>query len=107
VRDTLRVTRAGGGRVIAIGTSVVRALESAARAGGEEEGVTDLRIGADTELRLVDALVTGVHEEGTSHFDLLSAFASLATLRRWLAVSAAADLRSHELGDLWLLRACR
>jgi S-adenosylmethionine:tRNA ribosyltransferase-isomerase len=105
VRDTLRAARARGGRVVAVGTSVVRALESAARAGGEEEGVTDLRIGADTELRLVDAIVTGVHEDGTSHFELLSAFASPATLRRWLAVSAAADLRSHELGDLWLLRA--
>jgi S-adenosylmethionine:tRNA ribosyltransferase-isomerase len=82
---------------------VVRALESAARAGGEEEGVTDLRLGPETELRVVDGIVTGVHEEGTSHFDLLSAFASPATLRRWLDISSAAGLRVHELGDLWLL----
>ena len=66
-------------RVVAIGTTVVRALEhSAARFGAvvAGDGVADQRIGAQTQLRVVDAILSGTHEPGTSHYDLLHAFAA-------------------------------
>ena len=65
-------------RVVAIGTTVVRALEHRRRDFGSVvagDGVADLRIGAQTPLRVVDAILSGTHEPGTSHYDLLHAFA--------------------------------
>src|SRR5262249_45437399 len=70
-------TKQCGGRVLAVGTTVVRALEHAAcrigrvRSGG---GVATGRIGAQTGLLIVDGIVSGMHEPGTSHFELLRAF---------------------------------
>lgn len=99
--------RARGGRVLAVGTSVVRALEAAARAGGgavtAAEGTTDLRLGPGEPLLATDGLLTGVHEAGTSHFDLLGAFAPRAALDHALARSAEEGLFAHELGDAWLV----
>ena len=91
-------------RVVAVGTSVVRALESAALTGFlAGEGITDLRIGPETRRHVVDAILTGTHEIETSHFELLQAFASRADLEGALAESEAAGLLGHELGDLWLI----
>lgn len=97
--------RACGGRVIAIGTTVVRALEHAAMRGTLRggSGIADQRIGPCTPLRVVDLLLTGTHEAGTSHYDLLRAFASHAALR---AMSDALDdggYRTHEFGDSVLI----
>lgn len=99
---TLAAARAAG-RVVAVGTSVVRALESAAA--GPCAGMTDLRIGAGFEPRLVDGLLTGMHVPTESHFDLLRAFASDAVLDRALAYAVGAGYRAHEFGDLCLLLA--
>jgi S-adenosylmethionine:tRNA ribosyltransferase-isomerase len=66
------------GRVIAIGTTVVRALESAAGADGRVragDGIARGRIEGGTPLAVVDAILTGVHQRGESHFELLRAFA--------------------------------
>ncbi len=93
-------------RVIAIGTSVVRALEGCAAAHGEVRagaGVTDLRLGPGTRRRVVDAVVTGLHEPGTSHFDLLEAFADRAVLERALAHAESRGYLGHELGDAALV----
>src|SRR5262249_48803237 len=71
-------------RVVAIGTTVVRALEHAAMSGGRVrpgDGLATQRIGAATRLRVVDVLLTGTHEPGTSHYELLRAFTDFATLR--------------------------
>ena len=95
--------RAAGGRVLAVGTTVVRALETAAsgatvRAGG---GWTDLVITPERGLRVVDALLTGLHEPGSSHLQMLSALVpDRAELAR--AYQAALDGRYlwHEFGDL-------
>jgi S-adenosylmethionine:tRNA ribosyltransferase-isomerase len=70
-------TRQSGGRVVAVGTTVVRALEGAHR--GPEglrpgPGATDLHIGPATRPAVVDGLVSGLHAPGESHFALLSAF---------------------------------
>ena len=69
--------------MIAIGTTVVRALEHAALATGAVRsglGTATQRIGPATRLRAVDGILTGVHEPSTSHYQLLRAFASPAPI---------------------------
>jgi S-adenosylmethionine:tRNA ribosyltransferase-isomerase len=98
----IRAARARGGRVVAIGTSVVRALEHASRDEGRVragEGVATERIGAGTRLRCVDAIVSGTHEPGSSHHELLRAFADAATLAAADAALEARGYRTHEFGD--------
>jgi S-adenosylmethionine:tRNA ribosyltransferase-isomerase len=91
-----------GGRVIAIGTTVVRTLEDAASRDGEVRagaGVATLRVNHLTRLRVVDALVTGQHEPGSSHYELLRAFQDDDVLERVTDEAIAHDYRSHEFGD--------
>lgn len=99
------VTRARGGRVVAVGTTVVRALESAIRDGAIQpaSGWTDLVVTPDRGARSVDAMLTGFHEPKASHLSMLEAIAG----RRHLEVTYAAALeegyRWHEFGDLHLI----
>lgn len=99
-------TRQRGGRVIAVGTSVVRALEGAAtedshlRSG---EGLAKGRIGPATRLKVVDAILSGTHEPGTSHYELLRAFLEDSTLERATAELDARGYRTHEFGDSVLI----
>ncbi|MGH9941617.1 MAG: S-adenosylmethionine:tRNA ribosyltransferase-isomerase [Pyrinomonadaceae bacterium] len=90
---------ARGGRVIAVGTSVVRALEHAATGDGHVRAGEGLATGhiisPNSRLRVVDALLSGTHEPGTSHYELLRAFLDDATLRR---TSAELDARVRRLG---------
>lgn len=95
-------TRAAGRRVIAVGTSVVRALESAHHLGARV-GLTTLRLGPQDRLAVVDGILTGMHVEGESHYELLHTFASPELLRRGNQVAAAGGLLSHEFGDLTLI----
>ena len=98
--------KARGGRVIAIGTTVVRALEAAAQADGRVRpgaGVARGRITAETRLRVVDAILTGVHQPGESHFELLRAFADDAVLDHALEALSAQGYRAHEFGDCLML----
>jgi S-adenosylmethionine:tRNA ribosyltransferase-isomerase len=93
-------------RVVAIGTTVVRALEHAAMSGGwvrPGDGLATQRIGSATRLRVVDVLLTGTHEPGTSHYELLRAFTDDATLRHVDRELAARDYRTHEFGDSLLI----
>jgi S-adenosylmethionine:tRNA ribosyltransferase-isomerase len=152
-------TRAAGGRVIAVGTTVVRTLETAARAGsgggagvgpgrgkgagaGEDRadaastqpralaptqpralkptrptasahdpapivrpgaGVSRLRISPGFPLKVVDGLLTGLHEPEASHLDLLGAFLDRAALERAYAAALDAGYLWHEFGDVCLL----
>lgn len=101
----LRAQRAGR-RVVAIGTTVVRALESSARADGRVRagaGLASIRIGPSTPLRVVDVIVSGTHERGTSHHDLLAAFTDEATLARADDALEAAAYRTHEFGESCLV----
>ncbi len=94
--------------MIAIGTTVVRALESAAARDGRVragDGVASLRIGAGTPLRVVDAILSGTHEPGTSHYEMLRAFADDATLERMNAELERQRYRTHEFGDSVLVEA--
>ena len=99
-------TRARAGRVLAVGTTVVRALEGAAaqpqglRPG---EGDTDLRITPEFQPRVVDGLMSGAHAPGESHFQLLAAFAGPALLEAAAAHAGRAGFLTHELGDAMLV----
>jgi len=102
----VRKAKARGGRVVAIGTTVVRALEDAASVRGvvrAGHGLAKERIGATTHLAVVDAIVSGVHEPGTSHYELLRAFADDVTLGRAGAELEARGYRTHEFGDSVLI----
>jgi S-adenosylmethionine:tRNA ribosyltransferase-isomerase len=125
----VNLTRQHGGRVIAAGTTVVRALETAARApadggraggpapsgpaggpadGGQAEvrpsaGWTDHIVTPERGLRAVDGLLTGLHEPRSSHLRMLAAFAGPELLARCYAVALEHGYLWHEFGDLHLL----
>jgi S-adenosylmethionine:tRNA ribosyltransferase-isomerase len=102
-------TRSAGGRIIAIGTTVVRALEHAAESlgcvSGAIDGIATQRIGPATKLRVVDAILSGTHEPETSHFELLQAFAGREQLLRVSRLLDACAYRTHEFGDSVLIEA--
>jgi S-adenosylmethionine:tRNA ribosyltransferase-isomerase len=102
------LTRRAGGRVVAVGTTVVRALESAVGDDGEVRaagGWTDLVIGPERGVRAVDGLLTGFHDPDASHLRLLEAVVGSAPLRRAYAAAAARGYLRHEFGDAALLLA--
>jgi S-adenosylmethionine:tRNA ribosyltransferase-isomerase len=102
----IKQAKSKGGRIIAIGTTVVRAIESAGKADGSVRagnGVARGRIARETRLRFVDAILTGVHEPGESHFELLRAFASDAVLDQTHAALLEHGYRTHEFGDSMLI----
>jgi len=93
-------------RVIAVGTTVVRALETAATGQGQVQamqGWTRLRLGPGSPLQVVDGLVTGFHEPQASHFDLLRALLDETLLERAYREAIAARYLWHEFGDLCLI----
>ena len=94
-------SRSRGARVVAVGTTVVRALEDAGSEGvvTPGEGLARQTIGAGTSLTIVDALVSGVHERGTSHYELLRAFLDDSTLAAIDGELEARHYRTHEFGD--------
>jgi S-adenosylmethionine:tRNA ribosyltransferase-isomerase len=97
---------AAGRRVIAVGTTVVRALEGCHREHGRliaGKGVTDLVIDEGFVPAVVDALVSNLHEPGESHYRLLRAFADDDLLRSAVAHAERQGYHNHELGDLMLL----
>ncbi|MEJ7602785.1 MAG: S-adenosylmethionine:tRNA ribosyltransferase-isomerase [Kofleriaceae bacterium] len=88
-------------RVIAVGTTVVRALEAS---GGEAgQGIARLKLDAAYRPQVVDGLISGLHVPGESHHELLRAFASRDQLARGIALAAANGLSAHELGDAMLI----
>ncbi|MBO0836417.1 MAG: S-adenosylmethionine:tRNA ribosyltransferase-isomerase [Actinobacteria bacterium] len=100
------LTRKTGGRVIAAGTTVVRALESAAlpaARGGAAAGWTSHVVTRQSGLRVVDGLLTGLHEPRSTHLWMLSAFTDDDLLRRCYQEAADRGYRWHEFGDVHLL----
>jgi S-adenosylmethionine:tRNA ribosyltransferase-isomerase len=99
-------TRRHGGRVVAVGTTVTRALETVAAADGSLSagaGWTDLVLGPDRPARVVTGLVTGWHEPGASHLRLLEAVAGPELVACAYDEARAAGYLWHELGDSALL----
>jgi S-adenosylmethionine:tRNA ribosyltransferase-isomerase len=95
-----------GNRIIAVGTTVVKTLESAADELGyinAGHGYTGLHISADTTLRVVDGLLTGLHEPHASHLDLLSAFLPASVIHKAYDQAILHKYLWHEFGDLNLI----
>jgi S-adenosylmethionine:tRNA ribosyltransferase-isomerase len=103
----VEATRAAGRRVVAVGTTVVRALETAAEAGGGTvvayDGWTDLVVTPERGVRAVDGLLTGWHEPEASHLLMLEAVAGRELLERSYAAAVAEGYLWHEFGDTHLL----
>ncbi|MEU5331626.1 S-adenosylmethionine:tRNA ribosyltransferase-isomerase [Streptomyces parvus] len=100
------VRAAGIGRVIAVGTTAVRALESAVRADGvvrPAEGWTDLVVTPRRGVRVVDGLLTGLHEPQASHLLMLEAVAGREALRHGYEAALQERYLWHEFGDVHLI----
>ena len=96
--------RARGGRIVALGTTVTRALEHSATHGLRVgHAIANQRVGAHSELRIVDAIISGTHEPGTSHRELLRAFASDDVLARADGELLGHGYLTHEYGDSVLI----
>jgi S-adenosylmethionine:tRNA ribosyltransferase-isomerase len=98
----VNAVRGWGGRVIAVGTTVVRALETVAQPDGTvaaEEGWTHLVVTPERGLWTVDGLLTGWHEPTSSHLDLLRAAAGEQLLARTYHAALRHSYRWHEFGD--------
>jgi S-adenosylmethionine:tRNA ribosyltransferase-isomerase len=102
----IRTAKLAGRRIVAVGTSVVRALE---HAGGRDgtvrpgDGVATNRLDRTSHLAVVDAILTGTHERGTSHHDLLAAFVTPETLARIDEELDTHEYLTHEFGDSLLI----
>jgi S-adenosylmethionine:tRNA ribosyltransferase-isomerase len=97
----VELTRRSGGRVIAVGTTVVRALETAAR--GPQAGWTSLVVTGETGLQAVDGLLTGLHEPRSSHLRLLAAFHDSSLLAASYEAALSGGYLWHEFGDVHLM----
>jgi S-adenosylmethionine:tRNA ribosyltransferase-isomerase len=102
----VNAARASGGRVVAVGTTVVRALETAAGGGDvvqPYDGWTDLVVTPEHGVRVVGGLLTGWHEPEASHLLMLEAVADRDLLQRSYEAGLAEGYRWHEFGDVHLL----
>ena len=105
--EQINKTHSLGGRVIAVGTTVVRALETVAadnkgnvKAG---HGYTRLHITASHRLKAVDGLLTGLHEPEASHLDLLNAFLPAGRIHEAYKQAIQRKYLWHEFGDMNLI----
>ncbi|MGW3416876.1 S-adenosylmethionine:tRNA ribosyltransferase-isomerase [Streptomyces phaeochromogenes] len=97
---------AGDGRVVAVGTTAVRAVESATGADGvvrAAEGWTDLVVTPERGVRVVDGLLTGLHEPEASHLLMLEAVAGRAAIDRGYDAALRGRYLWHEFGDVHLI----
>ncbi|MGX1129611.1 S-adenosylmethionine:tRNA ribosyltransferase-isomerase [Streptomyces glaucescens] len=102
----VNAVRAGDGRVIAVGTTAVRAVESAVGADGvvrARAGWTDLVVTPERGVRVVDGLLTGLHEPEASHLLMLRAVAGRAAVDRGYEEALRGRYLWHEFGDVHLL----
>lgn len=102
----VNATRAADGRVIAVGTTVTRALESVAAPDGSVRtgaGWTDLVLSSDRPTRAVDGLITGWHAPGASHLQLLESVVGPAAVHAAYDAALEAGYLWHEFGDSALL----
>ncbi len=104
----VNAARRAGGRVIAVGTTVVRALESAAAGAPDgavsaSSGWTNHVVTPETGVAAVDGLLTGFHEPRSSHLRMLTAFAGPGLLRRCYEAAIEHGYLWHEFGDVHLL----
>ncbi len=104
--ERINLARSLGGRVIAVGTTAVRAIESAVDEDGrvgEREGWTGLVIEPETEITAIDGLLSGFHDSDSSHLAMLEAIAGPDLLARSYAEATETGYLRHEFGDLHLI----
>ena len=104
--ERVNLARGLGGRAIAVGTTAVRALESATGPDGRvraRSGWTDLVIEPGTPIRAIDGLLSGFHDRDSSHLAMLEAIAGADLLARSYEEAAACGYLRHEFGDLHLI----
>ena len=102
----VNLAKASGGRIVAVGTTVTRALESVAHVDGwvgDGSGWTDLVLGPDRPARVVDGLITGWHAPGASHLLLLEAVAGSELVGAAYRSAVLDGYLWHEFGDSCLL----
>lgn len=102
----INAARAGGGRILAVGTTAVRAVESAVDDDGvvrARKGWTDLVVTPERGVRVVDGLLTGLHEPEASHLLMLEAIAGRAAIERSYAAALSGLYLWHEFGDVHLV----
>ncbi|MGW2722533.1 S-adenosylmethionine:tRNA ribosyltransferase-isomerase [Streptomyces sp. NPDC001492] len=102
----INAVRAGDGRVVAVGTTAVRAVESAAGPDGvvrARAGWTDLVVTPERGVRVVDGLLTGLHEPEASHLLMLEAIAGRAAIDRSYEEALRGLYLWHEFGDVHLI----
>jgi S-adenosylmethionine:tRNA ribosyltransferase-isomerase len=98
--------RAAGGRIIAVGTTAVRALETVADEDGDVhpgEGWTGLIVTPERGMHAVDGLLTGLHEPRSSHLAMLEALVGRERLTHTYAEAISHGYLWHEFGDLHLM----
>jgi S-adenosylmethionine:tRNA ribosyltransferase-isomerase len=104
--DKIKTNKTSNGRIVAVGTSVVRAIESSAlRTGSVVPGHanTSLRITEGHKLKITDGLITGFHEPEASHLDLISAFLDPSLIKQTYEEAIEKNYLWHEFGDLCLI----
>jgi S-adenosylmethionine:tRNA ribosyltransferase-isomerase len=102
--EAIAQCRAAGGRIVAVGTTTVRTLETAARFGGAAwSGETDLFIRPGFRFQLVDALVTNFHLPRSTLMQLVAAFSSPQLIRTAYAEAIAQRYRFYSYGDAMLI----
>ena len=102
----INAARAGGGRVVAVGTTAVRAVESAAGDDGvvrAARGWTELVVTPERGVRVVDGLFTGLHEPEASHLLMLEGIAGRAAVSRTYEEALRGLYLWHEFGDVHLI----
>lgn len=103
----IAATRQAGRRIIAVGTTVLRTLEAAAaNTGGQLRpgaGLARLKIQPGHRFAVVNALLTGMHEPGSSHLQILDSLCPLAQIQQGYREAAARGYLGHEYGDLSFL----
>lgn len=101
----IAAARQAGRRVIAVGTTVLRALEAAAADGPLRPGagLARLKIQPGHHFAVVNALLTGMHEPGSSHLQILDSLCPLAQIQQGYREAAARGYLGHEYGDLSFL----
>jgi S-adenosylmethionine:tRNA ribosyltransferase-isomerase len=104
--EAVNAARSTGRRVVAVGTTVVRALETVTSTDGHASpgaGWTDLVVTPEHPLRSVDGLLTGLHEPGASHLAMLEAFGGRAHLEATYRAAVEQRYLWHEFGDVHLM----
>ncbi len=106
--NTINEAKAKGHRIIATGTTALRAIESAVNEKGNVQaykGYTDLYIEEDTKLKVINGLITGFHEPAASHLKMLQSLAGYDHIEKAYQLAINHQYYWHQFGDLHLILA--